>query len=543
MKIYFSLLLLLLPILLVNPRALGSPISMPLDHWSYHFVERFQAKGALRGALSNIRPYSRDEMADMIIHISALAENGEISLSKIEKGQLRILERELAQEMTERERTGIADYDHLLNWSDGEKSLVIEFGFEQTATSKRGSEDYRNYRSESQVVIRGDLGDDLFFYSDTRVIYKDREEPRPIWDPYRSTGRDPFEAISDSYLVFPLSWTELLVGKDALLWGPGYHGVLGLSGVDPTFYMVRLPIRIWKVKFSGIAGFLRDDLGRQYKSDLVRKYLAGHRVEINPLPGLCIGWQEVYIYAENFRPELLNPIMPYQMAEDYLGDIGNNTMEGDIDFCILPNTRLYASVFLDDFHLKSLFTYPANRWAILGGAFIVDPFGIQNFDLRVEYARVEPWTYTHRGVVQDPPIPTAYKHFNTPLGHWIGPNADDLFLEVNHRLSGDLLTTLSYGRVREGEIGGNIHNYSHAAMGREKRFLMGIVEKTRTVGWGLTYWISHDSTVEVNYSHTRVHNKQAEEAKLPDTHERKQAWEVGRDWMQNIVQVVVRLKY
>ncbi len=28
-----------------------------------------------------------------------------------------------------------------------------------------------------------------------------------------------------------------------------------------------------------------------------------------------------------------------QMAEDYLGDVGNNTMEGDIDLCIFPNTR------------------------------------------------------------------------------------------------------------------------------------------------------------------------------------------------------------
>ena len=224
--------------------------------------------------------------------------------------------------------------------------------------------------------------------------------------------------------------------------------------------------------------------------------------------------------------------------------IGNNTMEGDIDICILPNTRLYASLFLDDFHPdKNLFEYAGNRWAVLGGFLIADPLGLKNSDLRVEYARVEPWVYPHRGILQNPPIPTSYKHFDVPLGHWIGPNADDLFLEINYQFSKDLLTKLSYSRIRKGEVGGSIYDYSNAAIIDKKHFLMGIVEEEKTISLGFVYRIFQDSMIEFNYKHTRIHNKQSEEAKLPGDHEKKQPWEAGYNWVQNIVQVVVNLRY
>ena len=520
------------------------PISVPLDHWSYHFIERLQAKGALRDFLSNIKPYSRDEMADMIVHIASLVENGEIELSKVEKDQLEILERELASELGE---DGAAEYKYLLDWSSAGKKLVVESGYAQSAIAKRGTEDYEAYVSTFRVVLWGKLEGGFFFYGDSRASYENTDEPLPLWDPYLIDTRYPWSAVSDSYLVFRLPWTDLQVGKDAVLWGPGDHGVIGLAGVDPTFDMVRFPIKVWKVKFVSILGFLRDDLSKDYGSEVVRKYLSAHRVEITPFSGLCMGWQEVYIYAENLHIELLNPIMPYQMADDYLGDTGNNTIEGDVDLCILPNTRLYASLFLDDFHPdRSFFKFGPNRWAVLGGVLIVDPFGLENFDFRAEYARVEPATYPHKAITQDPPVPLSYKHFDTPLGHWIGPNADDLFFEANQRFSENLLTTLSYSRIRKGEIGGSLYDYSPLitqALSMEKHFLMGIVEKTETISLGLIYRIFQNSTVEVNYSHTRIHNKQTEEAKLPGSDVRKQPWKTGSNWTQNVFEATVSLRY
>ncbi len=544
MVVRLSLITILFALIVAAPYVYASPISVPLDHWSYHFIERLQAKGVLGDYLSNIKPYSRDEMADMVVHISSLLENGEIDLSNVEKDQLELMKGEFAQELAKRGIVAETEYRHLLDWSNAENRIVTEIGYVQGVAAKRGTGDHEAYLSTLRVLFWGNLSEGFFFYNDSRASYERTDEPLPLWRPYMDDSRYPWNAVSDAYLVVRFPWADLQMGKDAVLWGPGEDGVIGLSGVDPTFDLVKLQVQMWKFKFVNILGFLRDDLTREYRSDVVRKYLSAHRIEIKPFSGFSIGWQEVYIYAENLHMELLNPIMPYQMAEDYLGDIGNNTMEGDIDLCVLPNTRLYASLFLDDLHPhESLFKYGANRWAVLGGVLVVDPFGLENFDFRAEYARVEPWVYPHKGIIQNPPVPLSYKHFDTPLGHWIGPNADDLFFEANHSFSRDLMATFSYNRIRKGEIGGSLYDYDLEAMGGEKRFLAGIVEKTKTISLGLIYRIFQDSTIKVDYSHTKIHNKQTEEAKLPSADERKQPWEAGRDWTQNIVQATVSLRY
>jgi len=539
MVIYSSFILVFLAIIVVAPYISASPIGVPLNHWSYHFIERLQAKGVLRDFLSNTKPYSRDEMAEMIVRISNLLENNRISLSKVEEDQLDLMKMEFSPELAKLGMVGITEYKHLLNWANDKKRLVMDIGYTQDAILKRGSEDYETYKSTLQGIFWGNLGDNIFFYNNSKASYEDSNEPLPLMRSYPySYWRYPWNAISDAFLILRFPYIDVQLGKDAVLWGPGYDGTIGLSGVDPSFDIVKISTNIWKIKFASMLGFLRDDLTKKYESDIAKKYLFAHRVEINPFTGLCIGWQEAYVY-NNIHIELLNPIMPYQMAEDYLGEVGNNTMEGDIDLCVLPNTKLYASLFLDDFHPDNPFRYAA----VLGGVLIVNPVGIRNLDFRAEYARIEPGVYVHKGITQNPPIPTSYTHFDTPLGHWIGPNADDLFFEVNHQFTENLLVRLSYNRIRKGEIGGSIYDYDELAESEKTRFLMGIVEKTKTIGLGLKYRIFQDSTIGIEYSYIKVYNKQKEEAKLPRSDKRKQPWEAGHTWLQNIIQVTITLKY
>lgn len=533
--------------ILVSQQILASPISVPLDHWSYHFIERFQAKGVLKDYLSNTKPYSRDEMAKMILHVIKQVEDGKSRLSKTEKAQLDELKTEFAQELDELGVTGLNKRKYLLDWSGNDKNFIAQAGYTQDVVIKRGTEDHRIYKSAGQLVLQGELKGGLVFYSDVRASYENSDEPKPIWQPYFT--RYPWEATSDSYLIFELPWANVQMGKDAVLWGPGYNGVVGLAGVNPTFDMVKLPIEVWKLKFTSILGFLRDNISKEYyaeynRKDVVGKYLSAHRYELNPFSGVSVAWQEAYIYADKLHIELINPIMPYQMAEDYLGDIGNNTMELDADVCLLPNTKVYSALFLDDIHPgKNPFKYTGFRWAALSGLLLVDPFGIDDTDFRAEYARVEPWVYPHKGIIQDPPIPTSYKNFNTPLGHWIGPNADDLFFELNRSFSKDIQAKLSYDRVRKGEIGGSIYDYSNEAMNGEKHFLGGIVEKTHTLMLTLTYRITMDSKVEVSYSNIQIDNKQDEKAKLPSTFSIKEPWKSGVKWHQNVMKVSMTLKY
>ncbi len=539
----YLIIILLIIIILSTEIVSSNPITVSPDHNAYFLIERLQAKGILKDFLSNTKPYTRGQIAKMIAYILALEEDSKVKLNETEKKQLDLLKQEFAQELIALGITNTTAYKHLINWSDDSNKLITEIGNKYYAGIGRGTDDSNISRNTLQVVIYGNLKRGLFFYNDSRASYEKSDEPRPIWDPYTTPGRYPWSAVSDSYLIFQLPWTNLQIGKDAIRWGPGYHGVIGLAGVDPTFDIIKLPIDIWKVKFTNIIGFLRDDLAKEYKSDITRKYLSAHRLEVQPLSGICIGWQEVYIYSE-IHPELLNPIMPYQMAEDYLGEVGNNTMEGDVDLCIIPNTRIYLSLFLDDFHPnESLFSYGANRWSALAGIFIVDPFGINNTDLRFEYARVEPWTYPHKGITQIPPVPLSYKHFDTPLGHWIGPNADNMFFETNYQFSKSLRATLSYERIRKGEIGGSLYDYDSKAMSSKKRFLAGITEKTHSINTSLEYRFFQNSAIEIEYIYTTIENKQKEEAKLPGWHTKKEPWKAGKNWSQNAINLTFMIRY
>lgn len=400
MRIY-PLTLLILAILLTAPFLAfpASLVNVPLDHWAYWFIERLQAKGMLGDFLSSSKPFQRGEMAEMIVQMSRSLEDGRIGLTDVETELLEEMKREFVQELAELGMPGIQKYRRLLDWTDGERMLVADIGFAQDSSFNTDKlNDGGAYRSTVKVWLYGDLLRNLSFYNYSKASYEIGKKP-PVWkqsDP-RYLSRYPWSALSDAYIVFGNSRISIQAGKDTVLWGPGYHGVIGLAGIEPTFDIVRFRTKMWKVNFTSLLGFLRDDLTKEYRSDVPQKYLSAHRVEITPISGIRLAWQEVFIYADSLHIELLNPFIPYQMAEDYLGDIGNNTMEADIEISLIPSTKLYAALFLDDFHPdKNPFEYPGFGWALLGGVLIADPIGIDNTDIVLEYARVEPWAYTHR---------------------------------------------------------------------------------------------------------------------------------------------------
>jgi hypothetical protein len=140
------LILIFFSVVLVTYNILASPISVPVDHWSYQFIERFQTKGILKDFLSSIKPYSRDEMAKMIVYISNMMEDGKVSLNKIEKEQFEMMKREFAQELTDLGMVGIKKYEHLVDWNGSKNRFTAETGYIQDATSRKGTEDYSTYK-------------------------------------------------------------------------------------------------------------------------------------------------------------------------------------------------------------------------------------------------------------------------------------------------------------------------------------------------------------------------------------------------------------
>jgi len=151
------------------------------------------------------------------------------------------------------------------------------------------------------------------------------------------------------------------------------------------------------------------------------------------------------------EPMYLNPLMPYHVAEHHLGDLDNNTIGFDMTLFPAARHKLYMELFVDDFTTsENPFTYYGNKWAMLAGWRWVDCFGLDSWDARIEYARIEPYVYTHTDSIN------IYQDYGQPLGHWLGPDSDAWTGRIGWLPARTFLTEIFAQRIRHGE--GSLHS-------------------------------------------------------------------------------------
>lgn len=276
---------------------------------------------------------------------------------------------------------------------------------------------------------------------------------------------DGIEAV----LALQLPWFRLELGQQRPGWGPGNHGGLLLSANMPPAPGLKLSAEIGRVRFTS-AHFTLSGLTRP-------RYLAAHRLEWQVRPGIVLAGNETVLYAG--RPaELiyLNPLVPYHVAEHHQGDRDNNMLSVDFKIRVKNRLKIYGEFFLDDMTLsQNLLRYYGNKFAFLIGAQALAPFRYSNLELNLEYARIEPFVYSHY-------IPgNIYVHRSQIIGHWLGPNADDLRVSLGYRPQRDLQALCSFERIRHGK--GDVFTFHRLELdGERKNFLANPVEKIRIAG-------------------------------------------------------------
>jgi hypothetical protein len=189
-------------------------------------------------------------------------------------------------------------------------------------------------------------------------------------------------------------------------------------------------------------------------------------------------------------------------AEHYNGDHDNATMGMDFRLFVHRSHSLYGEFFIDDITTTKLGTdWYGNKLAYQVGTFIVEPFGLRNIDSRIEYSHINPWVYTHRY-----PINT-YTNYGDVLGHQIGPNSDEFFMEIRKRFSRRLQSFLSFSQLRHGanlkdkNIGGNPLEGFRDWDSKKAKFLAGELEKTNKVSFDISYEILWELFVNIGYSY------------------------------------------
>lgn len=463
-------------LLLVSlPAAAQSALSPSPDHPLYDDLEHFRALGLWRGSLE-IRPLSWSEICAVVAEIGARADElrGEPNRMRLRRLE-RFCDAWGPWEVSPAAAPGTADPACFLRAETG-----LQFVGGPADLTPLVDLDRRPRRRGAAVVacdaqIGSCLGVRVRIWEDYSRL---SAEPSHHWVdnlPIDASGilEDPYARNDLALLSCHHRWLDVRLGREERCWGVGRRGTLFLS--ENPFPMDGVSLRIRTRHFTVVSLFAQTqrgpdppslEEGQPYAADQHTPgdaYYAGHRLEISPPGPFGIGLYEAAVYGgRGIDLAYLNPVgILVAMAQD----IANRTDTDDkkvigLDLrCDLPPVTLYGELMLDRLvsgesaaaadqsEISSFAELIGLRWA--------DPGGWCGADLDVEYAHLDPQVYFHH----DRDVRRAFLVDGESLedrliGHWLGPNADALYIALQMPPASWGGLGLLYEQARWGLIGG-----------------------------------------------------------------------------------------
>ena len=483
--IYFAMFVMAFP-LAQAASLINVPLKSELSDFNretYRFIHRLLNKRVLPGISRGSLPLTRKQVVTYLLEVYQKQKNGEITLSTIDQERLNAL---LAfyREALEFSNAGVPVANSVRGNTENSSETARQIPDSgRLHVMTMAGEDYRfsfDLRGSQRVIahlvdnlsdeqpvegnmlvttfyphLYGQAGETFAFTTDIahRFVYGE------IFDDFfpdetkirQLEGGLKNRTAINAYLKFRLPWLELQLGQDTLQWGPGYHDSLLISKNPLAMDMIKLQAKYKSVTFTAFTGILED-----MATDINDKYISGHRVEGYFWDRFGFGISEVVVYGNRFEPGYLNPVniylineQPISRADGRVDGSGDNVlMSVDMRLRPVDDFEIYGELMVDDGNPAANFKHWDTKFGILGGIYLTDPFGIPDTDFQAEYAFINQYAYTHVNPVN------VYKHFTTPIGHQIGSDADNLWLELRHRWTDRLETVFGYELERHGS--GNI---------------------------------------------------------------------------------------
>ena len=476
---YLAMLLLASP-LTEAASLINVPLNPDLSDFNretYRFVHRLLNKRVLPGIRRGSLPLTRKQVVSYLLEVQRKQENGEIKLSAIDQERLNDLlvfyreAREFPKLAAENGATATTQSQsngrlHVMTMAGEKAGENYRLSFDMRASQRAITHLVDNLSAEQPVEgnmfvttiyphVYGQVGKTFAFTTDVahRFVYGEIfEDLFPDETKIRQLEGDLRNRTAiNGYMKFDLPWFELQLGQETLQWGPGYHDSLLISKNPLAMDMIKLQATYEPITFTAFTGVLED-----MAEDINDKYISGHRVEGYFWNRFGFGLSEVVVYGNRFEPGYLNPVniylineQPISRADGRVPGSGDNVlMSVDMRLRPIDNFEIYGELMVDDGNPAANFKHWDTKFGILGGIYLTDPFGIADTDFQAEYAFINQYAYTHVNPVN------VYKHFTTPIGHQIGSDADNLWLELRRRWTDRLETVFGYELERHGT--GNI---------------------------------------------------------------------------------------
>lgn len=517
--------------------AVSEPTSyLPEGHRAYDFLEIMEHRFPLTGAHLATRPVTRAEIARLLFSLGDRRD----WMTPVELDEYRCLMAEFSLDYMSRGRMlddagpvgrlprFIGDHVYrnrrnLFSSVGDNYSLFLDPVLVSRASlgGKQGGGDI--YTSSNGFILRGGIGGSIGYHIDVRDSRESGDGDYPETTSTTLPGRGYVKFTGDSaefdetyaHIAYSRGPFVVSYARDRTVWGRGKRGSLLLSGYGAPYDMLRLETSFWKVKFVFFAAELDQypaiprfyytaPAGVAADSVTVKKHLSGHRIELEIGDRLDIGLHETVVYGGRWDMAYLNPVMFLKGAEHANGDHDNAAMGLDFRYFIHRAHSVYGELLIDDITTTKLGSdWYGNKLGYQIGTFFVRPFGIRDFDARFEYSRMKPWVYTHRYPIN------SYTHYGDVLGHEIGPNADEVYIELRKRFTRRFHGGVTYIGRRHGanpegaNVGGDPLAGFRQGDPKASRFLDGVLEKYSSAGIDISLEILWQVFFRAGYAYER----------------------------------------
>ena len=257
-------------------------------------------------------------------------------------------------------------------------------------------------------------------------------------------------------------WGSISVQRERVTWGDAQHCSNILSAHNPAVPMVTLQLTPCRwFQFDYFHAWLVSNVidstyyyAENYKEGVTKynyrpanKFMAANMFTFMPCKYVQFGFGNSIVYAErNVQAAYFIPIAFYKSLDHLLTkgmSTENQNSQAFATITVRPtdHLRLYGSFFLDEFKLARLkkSNPQKNPISYLVG-FNWSGWPVKGLALRGEFMRSYIATYVHSIAVLD------YTSNSYQMGHYMGANAQSIWLQLSYRPTRSLRLTLDYTR-------------------------------------------------------------------------------------------------
>lgn len=490
----------------------------------YDFIERMSLKRIIQ-LDDEVKPFSRKYIAIKLVEIEANVSNNKNLLSNVDLEELDFYKQEYFYEISQlsksKNQTDTKERWYLYSYTDSlfnlKLSPIVGYGLSSTGNNSGhtrwvGASTFGTYSNwfgfSFDIRDKGEFGSNV---DKTKYFSQDRG----AWTKGAPNGIE-YSDVKGS-INFNWNWGQLSLAKDYIQWGHGKFGKLILSDKAPSYPHIRLQLKptSW-LRFSYMHGWLSSQiydsssfyysypgtLSQNLEKSYIPKYIAANMLTFTPFDWLDISLGNSVVYSGDLRPEFFIPVMFYKFLDHNSGrgDVNdaNGAMYFDISARYPKNFQFYTTTFIDVTEIRNILDNNfENTWVGLTlGVKSVDLI-FDNFDVTLEYTRLNPWVYEHKAET------TNFKHLKYSLGHWLGQNADQLRLQFNYQLLRGLKFKLFLETIRKGGIDEIYFAYSGMDE-KDFAFLYAPTRREKRIGVDVIYEYLHDLILKGSYLYSEV---------------------------------------